>query len=401
MINIACLIKPLNMWLKSLHIRHLILIVILFVALRWAVGGFDFSYFIHAGTSSCDSTVTSIIVQKGYNFDGLFFYRYALNPFSFENPYLGISVYDPVYRHQRIFYPIITWLFSAGGMQAMVPFMLVLVNVLAFVFIIIGTKKLLHAWNITTSSVFIALLIPGAWMGLARDLAEPLELCFFIYLLLAYKKNKQLHFFLLATAMVFTRETSAIVLLAFCINQAWDCLRIKTIHQQHIKWVVVAVVPVMAFVAFRYILHHGYAQSMSPRLFTLDIIPFKGLIEGFTMQWNEIEETGLKGILKLLSSILGLILIFAVMFNAYSCMNKHTSTSDERWILIIMTTWILFSTFLGLRVWVTDWGFLRALDLALYGALLICCAHNKLSPRSISAFFIYMIFLLIRLVVKV
>jgi hypothetical protein len=68
-------------------------------------------------------------LRADYGYDGQFYYRLANNPFNFSHTAFGITV-DRTYRFMRIGYPVITWLVSAGQ-RALIPYMLVAVNVAA------------------------------------------------------------------------------------------------------------------------------------------------------------------------------------------------------------------------------------------------------------------------------
>jgi hypothetical protein len=68
-------------------------------------------------------------LRAAYGYDGQFFYRLAINPADFAHTAYGITVDQP-YRFMRIGYPVMTWLVSAGQ-RALVPWMLVAVNVAA------------------------------------------------------------------------------------------------------------------------------------------------------------------------------------------------------------------------------------------------------------------------------
>ena len=75
-----------------------------------------------------DAAPRDLLVQEGsVGYDGLFFYRLALDPFTTERTDFRITIDAPAYRQQRILYPLITWAL-AGGNARFVLVMLVLVN---------------------------------------------------------------------------------------------------------------------------------------------------------------------------------------------------------------------------------------------------------------------------------
>jgi hypothetical protein len=79
--------------------------------------GLDPSIFIVAGDKFVDGSRTIFpvkILKNSYGYDGQFYYRFALAPFDTSQPGYGIRIDNPPYRMQRIVYPVLAWLLSAG-----------------------------------------------------------------------------------------------------------------------------------------------------------------------------------------------------------------------------------------------------------------------------------------------
>lgn len=74
------------------------------------------AYLISLGEkfANFDSVPKNLVIWKNYGYDGQFYYRLALNPFTSEKEEFGITIDIPSYRHQRIIYPLISWIFSLG-----------------------------------------------------------------------------------------------------------------------------------------------------------------------------------------------------------------------------------------------------------------------------------------------
>lgn len=68
-------------------------------------------------------------------FDGQFFYRVAADPFSDAAISHGIEHDLPALRASRIGYPLVAWVLSAGGRTALLPWALVIANVVAAGFV--------------------------------------------------------------------------------------------------------------------------------------------------------------------------------------------------------------------------------------------------------------------------
>src|SRR3954462_461359 len=89
--------------------------------------GGDVSRFVIAGGGNVDASKVpaglTVIPNIG-GYDGLTFYRLALNPFTSEQAAHGIRLDNPPYRQQRIGYPFIVWILSLGH-SAWIPALLV------------------------------------------------------------------------------------------------------------------------------------------------------------------------------------------------------------------------------------------------------------------------------------
>ncbi|MEQ8323717.1 MAG: hypothetical protein RIC15_07650 [Vicingaceae bacterium] len=194
--------------LKSPFIAGAVILV-LFLFFRLFVGGWDFSYFVVAGDDFVDSGVNEIKTQQGPGYDGQFFYHFALDPTGNSNT--GITVDHPAYRHQRILYPVLAWLFAFGSWK-FIPFTLVLVNVLSLLFSIALLEKMFEKFELDQRWSYLPFLLSGLWMALGRDLAEVLELFLLISFLFALSEKKRWLTVTLATAILFTRESSVLLI---------------------------------------------------------------------------------------------------------------------------------------------------------------------------------------------
>jgi hypothetical protein len=130
--------------------------------------------FVVAGDLLVDRATapSNVPVGDGPGFDGQFYWRQSMEPFAFETgPVRGIT-FDRELRGSRVGYPLLAWIGSLGGREALVPWSLIGVNVLAMAALgWLGAQLALDrgrhaAWG---------LVISGYWgfaIVLARDLAE-------------------------------------------------------------------------------------------------------------------------------------------------------------------------------------------------------------------------------------
>jgi hypothetical protein len=146
-----------------------------------------------------------LIRQNSAGYDGQFYYRLAINPANLHESAYGITL-DAPYRLMRIGYPVLTWLASAGH-RALVPVMLVAVNVAAMAAIgllggVFARQGGHHAlWG---------MLLPaycGLITSVARDTAEPVACAFLLGGLLAIRARRSVLAGVLLACGALTRET--------------------------------------------------------------------------------------------------------------------------------------------------------------------------------------------------
>jgi len=103
-----------------------------FVVARWHDAAQDrLGNFVLAGASYTHRTAANanVPVHSGNGYDGQFYYRLALNPFTLSRNAFGIHL-DSLSRVERMGYPFLAWAVSLGH-HAEVPLALVIVNVIA------------------------------------------------------------------------------------------------------------------------------------------------------------------------------------------------------------------------------------------------------------------------------
>ena len=101
-----------------------------FILLRLGFHGFNPTAFIAAGDLFCDPgsvPANFLVLKNSAGYDGQFYYRLAVNPFTAEPSAGGVKIDSPAYRQQRIAYPLLVWLFSVAQPE-FVPTVMILVN---------------------------------------------------------------------------------------------------------------------------------------------------------------------------------------------------------------------------------------------------------------------------------
>jgi hypothetical protein len=151
-------------------------------------------------------------VPPGFGYDGQYFWRMAVSPLLADHAVVNALSAHQQYRAQRMMYPTLAWLL-AGGQRALVPYTLQLVgfaSVIALVALLASTarRRALSAWW------GFAGLMPGMYLGMARDLADPLSVTLAVATFVALDRRRLSLAAVAAAAAVLSRETMLFIPLA-------------------------------------------------------------------------------------------------------------------------------------------------------------------------------------------
>jgi hypothetical protein len=215
-----------------------------------AIGNGNISRFVIAGRAFVAPTRSprGLAILPGNGYDGVFYYRLALDPFNLHHTAFGINL-DTPFRLQRIGYPILAWSVSLNH-HSWVPFTLVLVNLLALTSIglvggIIARDAGRHAlWGLLLAGYF------GFVFSIARDTTEPVAAAFLLAGVLAYRRGRPLLAGLLLAYGALTRETVMVFVAAIAITRLVDVIRQRSRpDREELVWLL----PVAVFVAWQLI----------------------------------------------------------------------------------------------------------------------------------------------------
>jgi hypothetical protein len=174
----------------------------------------DPSLFIVCGEAYCHPSrlpdVVSVYMGSG-GYDGQFYFRLALNPFTRAYEDFGIALDVPAYRQQRILYPLLTWLLSLGGRPALAVWAMIAINVAAGAWLAYLAAR--YARSCARPAVFglLLLLFPGFLMTLVRDMSELVEAALLLAGLVSYLDRRQYRAGALLALAVLTRETALLL----------------------------------------------------------------------------------------------------------------------------------------------------------------------------------------------
>lgn len=152
------------------------------------------------------------IREHRHGYDGQFYLRLALDPWRPQGLVRGLHV-DSALRAQRIGYPALAWGLSGGGRIAVLPFVLVAVNVLAYGALALLGALLAQRFGASPAFGWAFVAFPGFVVTLARDTTELMASALVLAAVLALSARRWIWCTVALTAAVLTRET-ALVLVA-------------------------------------------------------------------------------------------------------------------------------------------------------------------------------------------
>ncbi len=338
----------------------------------------DLSYFFVAGSDFVDAsqTPTSVFVQNGQGYDGQFFYRYALDPFDFSKTNYGVTVDLVPYRIQRVGYPLLTWFVSWGGHAQLVPFALLLVNLLAFFGVIHITGKLVKLFGSGDNTGYAPLILCGIYMSLARDLSEVVELYFFLSAIYYLFTEKLILFVVYATCCLLTRETAIMAIAPASVAVAWTKFRAKNLGVRHFM----VFIPVLIMIAWKYAISlkaGSIPTNTSLRVFGW---PFEGMIDGFS---GNLKFNSTKNILQFffwIAYFAWQVWLIRLVFLALFKSGTNIPGMAMPIMKAIFFTWFCFAILLSVAIYIDDWSFVRVFSLWNMTGLLILMARKKEIP---------------------
>lgn len=354
-------------------------------------GDCDFSYFFTAGTDFVDSknTLAPVVVQPGQGYDGQFFYRLALDPFNWQQQAYGVTIDYPQYRVQRIGYPLLAWLFSGGGTPSLVPFAMVLVNVLSFAGIIWFFRRIAQKFKASGWLCFAPLLVCGIYMSTAKSLSEVTELCFYLGAFAAILEKRLWLFSLFGTMAVLTRETSVIglsVLIFLYLLQDDSRYRVR-------NFLIVSIPPLILILWKLFISFHFKNDPAPPALgnFTW---PAKGIIDGFMMNMNFTSR------FYALQSVFWMMFFiwqtwFSVLVLKAALSKRITVRQPYAYPVAVYFSWLLFSLFFSVSIYGDDWSFVRVLALMNVTGFVVIAAFRQSLSVGFSVFSVILVLLTI------
>lgn len=289
------------------------------------------------------------VERDSSGYDGQFFYRLAVEPFSVEPRAAGIRFDYEVYRTQRIAYPLLAFLASGGNPRAAL-WSLLIVNLGALTLVAACAAVAVDDWR----GLAVA-LHPGFLLTVSRDLAEATEMAFVTAAVLAATRNRKVAAALLLTGAVLAKETA--------VFAAAGLLAAAVLRRRFERADAAMLLPIAAFLGWKSLLFtlwnlpfdFGTSEKLG--------IPFAGIAAMFVDAFR----AGAP------QRVLVLELLLLVAFAVLVLRASRTSTMPPGVKLACLAYATLLFT-LGRDFWIEDWAFLRAATGFIVLGLLIAVA---------------------------
>lgn len=339
----------------------------MFAWMHLAQFGYDASRFVVAGdkyVSRAAAPADLDIRRQSNGYDGQFYYRLAINPFTRDRTADGITFDNPAYRQQRIVYPTLAWLLS-GGQPSSIPTVLIMINLVAIGAMGWLAGRLAQSFGRPAMWGMLVMLYPGFLITVSRDLTEILSTVWLLAGLLSWQRGRMLTSAGWFTLAALTRESTLIAVAAIGIQTV---MRWRQTRRFDIRtWVPIAM-PLLVYAAWYVYLTWQWGST-----------PTSGNVTTLGLGFGVMADT-LRVVLTSTATydrvmLLNFLLIGFLTIAAFASMRRSAVG------LAVKCAWVLYlalAIFLT-QSWQDDTGFLRALtEMAIFAVLIVMAAPGKL-----------------------
>lgn len=305
---------------------------------------FDVTWFVLAGDKFSDKNLAFEnlkIYPDSQGYDGQFYYRLALDPFTDKLEDFGVVFDVPQYRQQRILYPLIVWSMSLGN-PYLIPYMLILVNFISLC--VIGWCGG-YFFKLRNYHSVLGILFPlyyGFFISFALDLVEILEVALLMVAILTLHRNQFFFIFFILLAML-AKETALILVVTMIIYQFF---------RRSNRWPIL-ILPILAYLIWRIWLYQNWSSDNFDAVRYSIGFPLSGFLS-FVISIIQGEKGGTQ--LVWMFQILSIVVFFLLVILKI----RHSDAFGFIKLGWIIYAFLAFS--LTRAVWVEDWAFMRALS---------------------------------------
>ena len=332
---------------------------------RLAYHNWDPSFFVVAGDDFCQPPLVpkGLMVSPGDGYDGQFYYRLALDPFTRIEFGNGIALDDPPYRQQRILYPLLAHL-AAFGTPAWVPWTMLLINYLAVCLLAYSAGRLAELFGISAFYVLALPFYPGILLALDRDLTDVLSASLVVTALFLLHSHRMLVAAVALALAVLTRETVVVLSTVLLLCSLWLVAR----GRSNWKEPALLAIPIAAYFGWQLWLFARWGRVAALQRVGSDAntniswgLPFSGLLPTLNhgIQLAAAYQPLLLGELSL---IVAIVLIAAT---------RVFRSATEPGLNFTWLFYLILTAMLSQNEWVEDWAFMRGVTDVIVMSLII------------------------------
>jgi hypothetical protein len=326
----------------------------------------DAAFFVQAGDYFVNTTETPdnlFTVTSSTGYDGTFYYRLAITPFTREKTAFGITLDNPRYRHQRILYSLLAWFFSFRS-PPLVVYSLILVNFLGLC--ALGWVGAHYAQTVERHALWGLLfaLYPGFLFTLTRNLTEIVEALFVLAALVALRQQRAALAACMLILALLGKETAVLIPAVLLILSATKLWQKKKVND----WPV-GLMPLLAYGLWQLWLTFWWSNALTEAARANLGLPFVGLVQGFYATAT------IGGSQTRWAIEVGALLILAIAV-LYFLRYSQTSRLERLGWGLYLSLMLLLSA----QVWIEGEAFLRAASLFyLFSVIILLNTRNRLA----------------------
>lgn len=319
------------------------------IGARLARHHFDATFFITVGSNFCQQAIAlkGLLIATPDGYDGQFYYRLALHPFTSTQIEDGIRIDNPPYRQQRILYPLLAHMLAFGDVR-WVPWSMIVVNYLAVCVLAFSASRLAELFAIPAMLGLIIPFYPGVLLGLDRDLTDTLAMSLMVSsLYLLHSRRIETAAFVLAMA-VLARETVVLFAAVLFAHSIWRAMGGRS-SWRNSGWLMM---PLATYGAWQLWIFETWGTFASSAGGDLLAVPFGAPAVLFIQAVKS--AFGFHPF-----QLLELLLLGAMIFLAAGVLVRSAVDSGIKFAWLI---YLLMAASLSASVWVEDWAFFRGCE---------------------------------------
>ena len=338
---------------------------------------FDPSRLVHAApplSDAANALPSLTVLPLGLGFDGQFYYRLSIAPFSAAAQLGGVSFDVPSLRGSRIGFGLVGYLLS-GGQPALVPAALMIGNVLLFGALGLFAGLLVKSAGKHALWSVLLLVWPGFPYSLALDTAEVLAAVCVVGGLLGLRRERWGWAAFALVGVAVTRESTVTIVAALWVTALVQLLAQLRSGRRNPTTVGVFVATSIAGVAFALVQLYGYLRFGEIPLLSSGQsnlgIPFEGVLGALQRSFPPTRGGHLL-------DFSGVILVLVVLICGAVALRRSSASTGEKGAWVITALMMVSIT----GPWISAASSMRAaVELVIMTMVLVISVPNERLPR--------------------